>query len=55
MILILKKLLQKSIMKGSFCSLCNQVVVNPLRASHVSSKDHFAKVIRLAKENLSFL
>ena len=42
-------------MESLFCSLCNQVVVNPPMASHVLSRDHFAKVrkVRLVRKIFS--
>ena len=34
-------------MENLFCILCNQVVINPPIASHVSSKNFLAKIFRL--------
>ena len=41
-------------MKGFFCSFLNQVVTIPAMASHVLSKDQFAKVIELLKKIFCF-
>ena len=42
------------LLRKVFCSLSNQVAVNPPIGSHVSPKDHFAKVIRLVRHTLHF-
>ena len=48
-----EKRVEKTIMENLFCSLCNQVLVNPLMPSHVLTNGHFAKVIRLVRKTFS--
>ena len=52
--LIDKKRVKNSFLENLFCSLCHEVVVNPLMASHVLSKGHFAKTVRLVRKSFYF-
>ena len=49
-----RKRVEKCFLAFVSCSLCNQVVVNLPTVLHVSSKVHFAKVIRTVRKNFSF-
>ena len=44
--LISRNRLERSIIRSLFCSLCNQFLLISSMASHLLSKDRFAKVIR---------
>ena len=51
--LVYKKQFERSIMKSSYCSLCNKILSDKLIHCHVSSKDIFANVIELKRKIFS--
>ena len=51
---LFKKSVGKSNMRSLFCSLVDQVVINPPLACHVSSKDNFVNVFRLVRKTFYF-
>ena len=51
---LFKKSVAKSNMRSLFCSLVDQVVINPPLARHVSSKDNFVNVFRLVRKTFHF-
>ena len=51
---LFKKSVGKSNMRSLFCSLVDQVVINPPLACHVLSKDNFVNVFRLVRKTFYF-
>ena len=45
--------MKKLILQTSFCSLCNQVVINKSMACHALSEDRFVQVIKFLRKTLS--